>query len=160
MPSVEISEYFKATEFRDTREDLKLGISLVDGPRTSIDCGCGAGSDIAFLRANGFAVHAFDIEPEAVARCQNRFSGDDQVSLSQDSFGTFHYPRASLVVADASLFSVPKKSSLTFGRRSARHYFQAVFLLALFWARKIPWQVPGMIEVPFGRTCWSPRSIW
>ncbi|WP_127560364.1 class I SAM-dependent methyltransferase [Saccharospirillum alexandrii] len=108
MPSAEISKYFGATEFRGTREDLKRGVLLVEGPRTAIDCGCGAGSDIAFLRANGFTVHAFDIEPEAIARCQNRFSGDDNVLLSQDSFSTFHYPRASLVVADASLFFCPQ----------------------------------------------------
>ena len=108
MPSAEISKYFEATELRDTRDELKLGVSLVEGPRTAIDCGCGAGSDIAFLRANGFAVHAFDIEPEAIARCKKRFRGDDHVSLSQDSFSTFHYPSASLIVADASLFFCPE----------------------------------------------------
>jgi SAM-dependent methyltransferase len=108
MPSEEISKYFEATEFRGTRDDLKLGVSLVEGHRTAIDCGCGAGSDIAFLRANGFTVHAFDVEPEAIARCQKRFSGDVNVSVSQDSFSTFHYPRATLVVADASLFFCPQ----------------------------------------------------
>ena len=109
MPSVEISKYFEATEFRGTREDLKRGVSLVDGPRTAIDCGCGAGSDIAFLRTKGFTVYAFDIEPEAIAICQSRFGGDDKVWLSQESFSTFNYPRASLVVADASLFFCPQE---------------------------------------------------
>lgn len=107
MPSHEISKYFDATEFRATRDDLKIGVALVEGSRTAIDCGCGAGSDIAFLRANGFAVHAFDIEPDAIARCRRRFAGDDGVWLSQDSFSTFHYPRVSLIVADASLFFCP-----------------------------------------------------
>lgn len=109
MPSQEILKYLDATEFRDTRDDLKLGVALVDGARNAIDCGCGAGSDIAFLRANGFTVHAFDIDPEAIARCKRRFGGDDSVSLSQDSFSTFHYPRASLIVADASLFFCPEE---------------------------------------------------
>lgn len=108
MPSREVLEYFDATEFRDTRDDLKLGVTLVEGSRIAVDCGCGAGSDIAFLRASGFVVHAFDIESEAIMRCQRRFSGDDKVSLSQDSFGTFRYPRASLIVADASLFFCPE----------------------------------------------------
>lgn len=108
MPSKAIQEYFDATEFRDTRDDLKLGLKLVEGPKIAVDCGCGAGSDIAFLRANDFTVHAFDIEPEAIARCQQRFDGDAEVKLSQDSFGTFLYPPASLVVADASLFFCPQ----------------------------------------------------
>lgn len=108
MPSKEIQEYFDATEFRDTRDDLKQGVKLIEGPRIAIDCGCGAGSDIAFLRRNDFTVHAFDIEPEAIARCQRRFGRDAQVKLSQDSFGTFLYPTSSLVVADASLFFCPQ----------------------------------------------------
>lgn len=74
----------------------------------AIDCGCGAGTDIAFLRANGFSVHAFDIEAEAITRYQRRFIGDGKVTLSQDSFSTYHYPRASLIVADASLFFCPE----------------------------------------------------
>lgn len=108
MPSKEIQEYFDATEFRATRDDLKLGVKLVEGPRIAVDCGCGAGSDIAFLRANGFTVHAFDIESEAIARCHRRFGGDREVKLSQDGFGTFRYPLASLIVADASLFFCPQ----------------------------------------------------
>ncbi len=108
MPSEEISKYFEATEDRATRDDLKVGVSLAEGSRIAIDCGCGAGSDIAYLRDNGFTVHAFDIESEAISRCQDRFSGDDGVFLSQDSFSTFNYPEASLIVADASLFFCPE----------------------------------------------------
>ncbi|WP_295873046.1 class I SAM-dependent methyltransferase [uncultured Zhongshania sp.] len=108
MSSREISEYFDATESRDTRDDLKHGVELVEGPRIAIDCGCGAGSDIAFLRANGFFVHAFDVELEAITRCGRRFSGDGNVRLSQDSFSSYDYPRASLIVADASLFFCPE----------------------------------------------------
>jgi len=107
MTSREIREYFDATVSRDTRDDLKLGIQLVEGARVAIDCGCGAGSDIAFLRANGFTVHAFDIEEDAIARCRKRFHGDSKVLLSHASFSTFEYPPASLIVADASLFFCP-----------------------------------------------------
>lgn len=47
MPSQQILEYSDATESRDTRDDLKLGIAHAEGPRVAIDCGCGAGSDAA-----------------------------------------------------------------------------------------------------------------
>ncbi len=102
--SKEITEYYDATSSREIRDDLMLAVKLVDGPRVAIDCGCGAGSDIAFLRSKGFFVHAFDIELESIARCQMRFSDDRNVVLSRDTFSAYKYPRASLVVADASLF--------------------------------------------------------
>jgi SAM-dependent methyltransferase len=100
----EISEYYDSTAYREIREDLRLAIGLVDNSKVAIDCGCGAGSDIAFLRANGFTVHAFDIELESITRCEKRFKGDDSVHLVQSSFEHFDYPAASLIVADASLF--------------------------------------------------------
>jgi len=109
VPSEKISEYFDATEKRETREDLKRAINLVRGPKIAIDCGCGAGSDIAFLRANGFQVHAFDVEPEAIQRCEKRFIDDQKVSLTQCSFEAFVYPSASLVVADSSLCFCPEE---------------------------------------------------
>jgi len=97
-------DYYSETENRKTRDDLKRAVELVNGPRIAVDCGCGAGSDIAFLRSNGYKVYAFDIEPEAVNRCKTRFASDSEVVLSQDSFSSFSYPKSSLVVADASLF--------------------------------------------------------
>jgi len=74
---------------------------------TAIDCGCGAGSDIAYLRHNGFNVHAFDSEASSIEICSKRFKGDNKVFLSQQRFESFHYPQAELVVADASLFFCP-----------------------------------------------------
>lgn len=108
MSSREILEYFDATAFRKTREDLELAVQLVQGPRVAIDCGCGAGSDIAFLRSKGFTVYAFDIEQAAIERCRNRFRGDGNVLLSHASFRTFDYPDSSLIAADASLFFCPE----------------------------------------------------
>ncbi len=66
MSTTEIFEYYDSTANREIREDLRLAIGLVDNYKVAIDCGCGAGSDIAFLRANGFTVHAFDIELESI----------------------------------------------------------------------------------------------
>ena len=108
MPSKEILEYFDSTANRETRDDLRFAVELVNGPKIAIDCGCGAGSDIAFLRTKGFLVHAFDIDSESIARCRERFSDDRKVMLSQDTFSTFDYPSASLILADASLFFCPE----------------------------------------------------
>ena len=122
-PSKEILEYYDATSNRETRDDLRLAVKLVDDSgvdgsrddesrvdksRVAIDCGCGAGSDIAFLRSKGFIVHAFDMEQESIARCQKRFGDDKDVLLSQATSTTFEYPRASLIVADASLYFCPE----------------------------------------------------
>jgi len=109
MPSDEILRYLDTTEDRETRDDLRLAVSLLEGNKVAIDCGCGAGSDIAFLRSHDFIVHAFDIEEESIARCRMRFKGDSDVLLSQASFSTFNYPKASLIVADASLFFCPEE---------------------------------------------------
>ncbi len=84
-------------------------VSLLGANKVAIDCGCGAGSDIAYLRSEGFTVHGFDIEEEFISRCRERFETDELVHLSQSSFSSFNYPCASLVVADASLFFCPKR---------------------------------------------------
>ena len=107
MATVEISEYYNATEDSNVRSDLEQAIDLVSAPKIAIDCGCGAGSDIAYLLANGFVVHAFDIESESISRCSDRFKEETKLFLSQDSFNTFSYPPASLILADASLFFCP-----------------------------------------------------
>ena len=112
MATKEIEQYFDATVNRDARDDLKLAVSLLPKDEreenVAVDCGCGAGPDIVFLREHGFNVHAYDIEEEAISRCKQRFQDDAQVHVSQASFNTFTYPSACLVYADASLFYCPK----------------------------------------------------
>lgn len=107
MSSKEISAYYDATENSKVREDLRYAVDLVHGERIAIDCGCGAGSDIAFLRSKGFTVYGFDVEEESIKRCAKRYGSDDKVFLSCSDFSSFIYPEASLVVADASLFFCP-----------------------------------------------------
>lgn len=104
MSNEDVSKYFDATEFRETRENLIYAVSLIEEPKIAIDCGCGAGSDIDYLVRNGFTVHGFDIEEEAILRCRVRFGANDHVMLSQSSFLNYTFPPASLVVAEASLF--------------------------------------------------------
>ncbi len=108
MVTKEIKQYFDATENSKTRLDLIESVELVNEPKIAIDCGCGAGSDIEYLLSKGFYVHGFDIEKEAIDRCKTRFKNNNKVVLSQDTFSSFNYPEASLVVADASLFFCPK----------------------------------------------------
>jgi SAM-dependent methyltransferase len=107
MTRPQIKTYYDATEQSETREDLKVAVNLIGDSKVAIDCGCGSGSDIAFLLANEFRVYAFDIEEDSIARCKNRFKGNENIFLNLDSFDTFIYPKASLVVADASLFFCP-----------------------------------------------------
>ncbi len=104
--------YFQSTADKPVRDDLVQATKLahpllVNGKRVAIDCGCGAGADIAFLRGQGYTVHAFDVEPEAIRQCDHRFEDDAEVHLDVSTFSTFDYPRSTLVVADASLFFCP-----------------------------------------------------
>ena len=48
MTTQEINAYYHSTEHSEVRADLSFAISLVSDERIAIDCGCGAGSDIAF----------------------------------------------------------------------------------------------------------------
>jgi len=104
MSSKEINEYYDATEDREVRPDLTVAVDIAADPRIAIDCGCGAGADIKFLLEKGFKVYGFDIEDESILRCKKRFKSNKNVILSKAGFGSYEYPRASLVVADASLF--------------------------------------------------------
>jgi SAM-dependent methyltransferase len=108
MPSAAISKYFDATENRTIRDDLRFAVESVGEPKIAIDCGCGAGADISYLVSKGFFVHGFDVEDEAISRCNARFQNVDNVYLSKSSFRLYKFPKASLVVADASLFFCPK----------------------------------------------------
>jgi len=109
MTSKEIKEYYISTTDQEIRSDLLYAINLIVEPKIAIDCGCGAGSDIKYLLLNGFKIYGFDIENLAIIRCQERFNGNANVVLSLDSFRSFSYPQASLILADASLFFCPSE---------------------------------------------------
>lgn len=107
MTRPQIKTYYDATEQSRVRAELEFAVSISQQKGVAIDCGCGAGSDIAFLLEQGFTVYGFDIEEDAISRCEKRFKGNERLTLSQEGFDTFQYPKASLVVADASLFFCP-----------------------------------------------------
>lgn len=104
----EIKAYYDATVNREVRSDLSFAVDIVGEPKVAIDCGCGAGADIAYLLTAGFKVYGFDSENESISRCRKRFENNNDVTLSQANFSSYHYPKSSLVVADASLFYCPK----------------------------------------------------
>ncbi len=101
--------YYEKTRNRPSDPVLDFAQSRVcpDLPRIAIDCGCGAGRNAEFLRGCGFEVHGFDPDPEAIQICSTRFGGDAEAHFSCDSFFSFDYPQASLVVAAFSLFFCP-----------------------------------------------------
>jgi SAM-dependent methyltransferase len=103
MASPQILQYYQASAERAVRDDLIEAANLAP-QKVAIDCGCGAGADIAYLLEHGFYVHGFDIEAESISRCEKRFAGSTQLSLTQASFTDFKYPTAGLIVADAALF--------------------------------------------------------
>lgn len=84
------------------------------GLRSAIDCGCGTGSDIAYLAQLGYQVHGFDINPDAISICQKRFACEPRVALTAISFEAFDYPVCALVIANASLyFAAPSRFQAT-----------------------------------------------
>ena len=108
MATIDIQHYYDATENREIRSDLRFAVNLIGGRKIAVDCGCGAGADIGYLLGEGFTIYGFDLEDEAIARCEKRFGHSKNVNLSKDTFSSFEYPEASLVIADASLFFCPR----------------------------------------------------
>ncbi len=74
--------------------------------KIAIDCGCGTGSDIEYLNSQNYEVFGFDINPDSIAICRDRFGGKPRVHVTQSSFGDFQYIDVSLIIANASLFFV------------------------------------------------------
>ncbi len=87
--------------------------------RVAIDCGCGTGSDIQYLSELGYQVHGFDINPDAITICRERFENHVLVEISEASFEGFDYPKCGVVIANNSLFFAdPELFFLTWQRIS------------------------------------------
>ncbi len=99
-------EYYKKVISRQPSPILVEACRLIpEKARTiAVDCGCGAGRDTAYLLEQGFEVHGFDVEKNALEICRERFIDDPDVYLSLSSFELFDYPKVSLVNAGCSLF--------------------------------------------------------
>ncbi|MEZ8720993.1 class I SAM-dependent methyltransferase [Vibrio pomeroyi] len=86
----------KRTEFATKLNESRLNVA--------IDCGCGTGSDIDFLEQQGYQVYGFDVNPDSISICRDRFGGKPLVEISQSAFEDYDYPKAGLVIANSSLF--------------------------------------------------------
>lgn len=97
--------YFQKTEQRPYRPLLETAVAADDsGCKVAIDCGCGTGNDTGYLLDQGYEVHAFDQQADAIQICQRRFGGNPQLQLSEASFEQFQYPSAGMIAANSSLF--------------------------------------------------------
>lgn len=88
----------------ETAVNLHSGKSKV-----AIDCGCGTGRNLLFLHAQGYQVHGFDINENAIAHCHQDISefsphALESIQLSICSFEQFSYPEAGVIIANNSLY--------------------------------------------------------
>ncbi len=78
----------------------------ISSTKVAVDCGCGTGSDIKYLNSQGYEVYGFDINPDSISICRDRFGGESHINVFQSSFSEFEYVDAGLIVANASLFFI------------------------------------------------------
>ncbi|WP_310619076.1 class I SAM-dependent methyltransferase [Flexibacterium corallicola] len=101
--------YLSSTTSLPHRPETELAVKANQSPtRTAIDCGCGAGRDIAYLREQGYQTFGFDSDVATVDVCKHRFADDNSVTISHASFETYEPPQASLILAHSSLFFCPR----------------------------------------------------
>lgn len=97
--------YFQKTEQRPYRPLLDAAVAAEQSDcKVAVDCGCGTGNDTAFLLDQGYEVHAYDQQADAIRICQRRFGDAPGLQLKEASFESFQYPPAGLIVAHSSLF--------------------------------------------------------
>ncbi|NOI25954.1 class I SAM-dependent methyltransferase [Vibrio mediterranei] len=98
-------EYYQKALLRPHSKRTEFALTLNrSNSRVAIDCGCGTGSDIAYIEQQGYQVHGFDINSDSVNICSERFERDPLVEVTQSSFESFNYPKAGIVIANSSLF--------------------------------------------------------
>ncbi len=98
-------KYYEKALSRPHSKRTEFAVSLnKSNLKVATDCGCGAGGDIQYLEQQGFQVHGFDINPDSVAICRDRFGVKSFVDISESSFEAFAYPKSAVVIANSSLF--------------------------------------------------------
>lgn len=98
-------EYYDKALQRAHSKRTEFAIKLNQSQsKVAVDCGCGTGSDIAYLAQQGYQVFGFDINPDSIAICQQRFNTHALVEISQSSFECYLYPSAGIIIANSSLF--------------------------------------------------------
>lgn len=98
-------QYYEKSFSRQHSPRTELAAKLNESSfKIAIDCGCGTGSDIYYLGQLGYQIHGFDINPDSISICHDRFSHDPLVDISEASFENFDYPTCGLIVANSSLY--------------------------------------------------------
>jgi len=98
-------QYYEQALSRPHSKRTEFAVRLNESNlKVATDCGCGTGSDIQYLEQQGFQVHGFDINPDSVAICRDRFRSKSLVEISESSFECFDYPKSGVVIANSSLF--------------------------------------------------------
>jgi len=98
-------QYYEKALSRSHLPRTEFAVKLnASGLNIAIDCGCGTGSDIAFLDQQGYQVHGFDINPDSISICRDRFGNNPLIDISLASFEHFDYPQAGVITANSSLF--------------------------------------------------------
>ncbi|QFI36767.1 methyltransferase domain-containing protein [Moritella marina ATCC 15381] len=98
-------QYYEKSLNRKHSPRTEFAVKLNEsGLNVAIDCGCGTGSDVSFLNQQGYQVHGFDINPDSISICDDRFSDNAMIDISQASFESFNYPQSGVIIANSSLF--------------------------------------------------------
>lgn len=111
-------QYYERALSRSHSERTEFAIRLNKSSfKIAIDCGCGTGSDIQYLEQQGFQVVGFDINPDSVAICRDRFAAKPSIEIVECSFEDFVYPKSSVVIANSSFFFAdPSRFAATWSR--------------------------------------------
>lgn len=98
-------QYYEKALSRPHSKRTEFAVRLNESNlKVATDCGCGTGSDIEYLVQQGYQVHGFDINPDSVAICRDRFGSMSLVDISASLFESFDYPKSGVVIANSSLF--------------------------------------------------------
>lgn len=140
--------YYEKTQNRSPDTTLEFAQSRVSGdlPKIAIDCGCGAGRNTELLRKCGFEVFAFDPDEEAITIYSKRFEKDSDAHFTIDSFQSFEYPQASLIVASYSLFFCPAEDFDESWRRIRASLIPGGVFYGTFLGTKDSWAIDGGIQ--------------
>ena len=98
-------KFYEKALSRPHSKRTELAIKLnQSGVTVAVDCGCGTGSDIDYLEQQRYQVYGFDVNPDSIKICRDRFKTKPLVDITKSSFELYDYPHSGVVIANSSLF--------------------------------------------------------
>jgi len=98
-------QYYEKSMRRKHNPRTEFAVRLNESnAKVAVDCGCGTGADIAYFEQVAYQVFAFDVNPDSVDICKERFASKALVDIECASFDSFAFPRAGVITANSSLF--------------------------------------------------------